>query len=66
MMIKLVEYARLHGKQPQTILTMIKKGRLPAQRSGNRWYVDSDIPYPADERIKHGAYIGIRRRAGKE
>ncbi len=60
MFIKLSEYAKMHGKSISTVRERVEHGDIPAVRSGNRWYIDSETPYPTDERIKHGAYIGIR------
>jgi hypothetical protein len=62
MMIRLSEYAKMHGKSPRAVISQIEKGNIPAKRSGSRWYIDSNTPYPEDSRIKHGVYVGIRKK----
>lgn len=59
------EYAALVGKDGGNIRRLIAAGRLPAVKVGNQWCIEADTPYPADRRVKTGAYKGWRKESAK-
>ena len=66
MLIGLVEYATRHGKDPKNARKMAAAGRFTtARKTGRNWVVDSEEPWPDDQRVKSGKYIGWREKHGK-
>ena len=62
MLIGLVEYAANHGKDPKNTRKMAAQGRLTtARKIGRNWVVDSEEPWPDDQRVKSGKYIGLKK-----
>ncbi|MDF7665749.1 hypothetical protein [Bifidobacterium sp. ESL0745] len=54
--ISLVEYARLHGRNPDTVSQLARRGGLrTAHKVGRNWVVDADEPYPDHRRRGNGA-----------
>lgn len=65
MRITLVEYARQHGKTRNAVYKLGLRGRLATfARSGGRYTIDSDEPYPTDLRFKNGHVPTPRQRVG--
>ncbi|MDR3270509.1 MAG: hypothetical protein LBT32_03190 [Peptococcaceae bacterium] len=55
MFISLPEYAARHGKAPRSVRNLAERGRLKtAQKIGRNWAIDSDEPYPEDDRVHSG------------
>jgi hypothetical protein len=49
--ISLVEYARMHGRNPDTVNQLARRGGLrTARKIGRNWVVDDDEPYPDHRR----------------
>lgn len=56
MLISLTEYAKSHGKSPDTARQMaLRSGFKTAQKIGRDWLIDDQEPYP-DRRVKTGKY----------
>lgn len=61
MLISLVEYAALNGKNRTSAVRMANRGGFKtAQKIGRNWVIDSEEPWP-DRRVKSGKYIGWRK-----
>lgn len=60
MLIKISDYAAMHGKSVSAIKKHIYRGRIPSTIINGTHYIDSETPYPDDKRIKNGKYVGIR------
>ncbi len=58
--ITVAEYAKLHGRLPDSVKQKINRGTLPAKNIGGRWLVKKDEPY-TDERVKSGKYKDWRK-----
>ena len=58
---RLSDWARANGRDPRSVWTMLKEGRLPAglnpEKIGNRWYVDKQ---PESQRTRCVAYLRVR------
>ena len=66
MVITLREYAKRHEKNPVTVAQKAARGKFEtAQKIGRDWFIDEDEPYE-DRRVKHGRYVGRRRRKTSE
>lgn len=53
MLISLSEYAKIHGRNPDTVRQLVLRGGLTtAQKIGRNWVVDQDEPYPDRRRKK--------------
>lgn len=63
--VSVTEYAKLHGLDTGRVRRLIKEGRLPAVRIGERWAIKKDQPKPEDKRIKTGEYVNWRERHSK-
>lgn len=62
MLISLVQYATMHGKDPATARQMALRGGFStAKKIGRNWVIDSEETWP-DRRIKRGEYIGWRKK----
>lgn len=61
MLISVTQYAQKHGKDVGTVRKLILAGRLPAQKIGHQWAIREDEPFPADARVKSGAYRNWRK-----
>lgn len=57
-LIKVSEYAKMHGKKPQSVRAMIQRGKIPTQKIKNVLYIDKSIPYP--DRSRHKDITGQR------
>ena len=56
--LSLTDASRLLGKTPRQVRYLIKNGRLPARKVGNRWVIDSEaLP------LSQGQLQAARRRA---
>ena len=63
MLISLAEYAKLHGRCPDTVRQLALRGNLKtAHKIGRNWVIDSEEPYP-DNRVKSGKYVK-QKKAG--
>lgn len=61
MLVSLLEYAKLHGKERSSVLRMIQRGGFKtAQKIGSAWVLDDKEPYP-DRRVKSGKYRDWRK-----
>ncbi len=56
MYVSLAEYAGKTGKDTGNLRKLLKQGRLEGFKIGNQWVVDSDMPCPADGRIRSGGF----------
>ena len=56
MYVSLAEYAGKTGKDTGNLRKLLKEGRIEGFKIGNQWVVDSDMPYPADGRIRSGEF----------
>lgn len=66
MLISLVEYAKQHGRSPQTARQVAATGGFKtAQKIGRNWVIDSEEPW-IDRRIKSGKYVDWRKTKAKE
>ena len=66
MLISLIEYAKMHGKNRRTVRDMAARGGFMTARKVSRiWLIDSDEQYPPDRRIKSGNYIDWRKKMRK-
>lgn len=61
-LMSVTEYAALHGKDVGNIRRLIAQERIPAQKVGKQWVIDSQTPFPADGRIKSGKYLNSRKK----
>ena len=65
-LITVKEYARMHGRTPQTISKKCLHGGFKtAVKMGRDWFIDSEEPM-LDNRIKSGSYIDFRKRKSQE
>lgn len=61
-LISLAEYAKKHGKIPDTIRQMALRGKFQtAHKIGRNWVIDEDEPY-IDRRVKSGEYVDWRKK----
>lgn len=61
MLISLVEYAAMHGKNRTSAVRMANRGGFnTARKIGRNWVIESSEPWP-DRRVKSGKYIGWRK-----
>ena len=56
-LISIAEYAKRHGKSPTTIRRYPERFQT-IQKVGRNWIIDEDEPYPDNNAIKHGKYVG--------
>ena len=64
-LLSLSEYAAQVGKDGGNIRRLISAGRIPATKIGNQWCIEEGTPYPADKRVKSGAYKNWRKKPGE-
>ena len=63
MLISLMEYAANHGKDPKNTRKMAAQGRFStARKIGRNWVIEDSEPWPDDQRVKSGKYIGWRNK----
>lgn len=60
------QFAEKTGKDPGNIRRLIATGRIPARKIGNQWVIPADTEYPADKRVKSGAYRNWRKKSNEE
>ena len=59
--ITLVEYCRIHGKDPSRARRKCIKGDFKsAEKIGRDWFIDQNEPW-IDRRIKSGKYVDWRK-----
>ena len=62
MLVTIIEYAKIYGKNYDAARRMAYRGRFKtAKKIGRDWLIDSEEPYP-DERVSSGKYIGWRKQ----
>lgn len=65
MLISIVEYAQLHGKNPANARQMALRGSFAtARKIGRNWVIDSVEPWP-DHRIRSGKYVSAKKIKSK-
>ena len=63
--LSLKETSKKWGISDRRINTLCLAGRIPgAFKVGNSWAIPADAEKPADERIKTGKYIAVRKKNG--
>ena len=55
------EFAERTGKDVGNIRRLILAGRIPAVKIGKQWAIPEGTEYPADARVKSGAYRNWRK-----
>lgn len=66
MLVSLAEYAQKIGKSPSRARRMAIAGRLSSARKiGSVWVIDDSEPWPDDNRVTSGRYIGVRHQQSK-
>lgn len=64
-LISLVEYAKLHGRDPATVRQRVLRGGFKtARKIGRNWVIDKNEPYE-DNRETSGKYKNWRKKAEK-
>lgn len=68
--ITIREYAKLHGKSPDTVRDYVQQGRILAEKINGKYYINVDEPFPQNTIIKDltGMQFGlltVRERVGK-
>lgn len=61
-LLSVKEYAARHGQDGGRVRLLIAQGRIPAKKIGSQWAIDEDTPWPADQRVKSGAYRNWRKK----
>lgn len=61
-LISVKEYAAKHGQDGSRVRLLIGQGRIPAIKVGNQWCIEEETPWPADMRVKSGAYRNWRKK----
>lgn len=62
MLISLVEYSAMHGKDHNSVRQRAKRGGFQtARKIGRNWVIDSEEPY-GDNRVKSGKYKNWRKK----
>ena len=60
MIVSVADFAKKHGKSVQVTRNYAASGKLKtAVKIGNSWGIDDQEPWPDDNRIKDGKYIGV-------
>ena len=60
------EFAERTGKDVGNIRRLILAGRIPAVKIGKQWAIPAGTEYPADARVKSGAYRNWRKKQTDE
>lgn len=61
-LLSVKEYAAKHGQDGGRVRLLIAQSRIPAEKIGAQWAIDEDTPWPADQRVKSGAYRNWRKK----
>ena len=60
--LSVTEFAERTGKDVGNIRRLILAGRIPAVKIGKIWAIPEGSEYPADARVKTGAYRNWRKK----
>ncbi|MBR6475503.1 MAG: helix-turn-helix domain-containing protein, partial [Lachnospiraceae bacterium] len=56
------EYAKITQKDPGNIRRYLISGKITGEKVGKQWLIPKGTIYPADKRVKTGAYSDQRRK----
>ena len=60
--LSVTEFGKLHNLNTGRIRLLIREGRIPAQKVGNQWVIESSVQPPEDRRVKSGKYKNWRKK----